>query len=107
MNVWDRVAVRYCCTVEGTVVTTRTPVSRSLLWYQVERRRPGARRGTNDSQLEHVLEFFLSSLKMIWCEMSGTSRDWWTCCLYVMSDVMLDRCIRRGDVGEDSDSRLR
>ena len=61
MNVWDRIAVSYCCAVEDTVVTTKTPVSRSLLWYQMKRRRPSTGRETDDSQLEHVLEFVFNS----------------------------------------------
>ena len=37
MYVRNRVPVRHCAAVEGTVVTTRTPVSRSLLGDHVER----------------------------------------------------------------------
>ena len=38
MNVRDRVPVRHCASIEGPIITTRTPVARGLLGDHVERR---------------------------------------------------------------------
>ena len=91
MNVGHRIPVRDCGFVQGTVVTTRTPVTRGFLRYHVERRRPGTGGGLNDAQLEHMLKLLFSCLEAIGCTTSGACRDRGSNSLDVMCDVVFGR----------------
>ena len=83
-----------CGSVKGPVVTTGSPVARSLLGVHMKGRGPGAGGGADDAQLEHVLKFLPSHLEAVRCEASGTCANWWTGGLNVVSNAVLDGYIR-------------
>ena len=49
VDVWYRVVIWGCNSVQTTVVSTWTPISRWLIWYHVQRGGPAAWRWTNDA----------------------------------------------------------
>ena len=105
MNVRYRVPVWYCVPVECTIVTTGSPVSRRFLGYHVEGRGPGAGRGSDDTQLEHVLELTLCSLEPFGCESSGANRDGRTSGLNVVTDIVSHGCVWHCDLSEGQELR--
>ena len=83
-----------------------------VLWVnecsvQLERegREPGAGRGSDDTQLEHVLELTLCSLEPFGCESSGASRDGRTSGLNVVTDIVSHGCVWRCDLSEGQELR--
>ena len=67
-----RVSVWNSGAIERAVVTTGTPVTRSLRWHHAKRSGPCTGGGADDAELEHVLKFPLSSFEAVRCETSGT-----------------------------------
>ena len=93
MDVRNGIPVRNCVAVQSTVVTTRSPVTRCFLGDHVEWRGPGTGRGTDDSQLQHVLEFPLGGHATVRSYSSGSSRYWWASGLDVVCYIVKDRCV--------------
>ena len=61
-----------------------------LLGHHMQWRGPGAVRGSNDAQLQHVFKFFAGDLEFFWGKTAGSGGDWWACGTDVVGDVVFD-----------------
>ena len=76
--------------VEGTVIPTRSPVSRGLLGDHMEGRWPLAIRGLNDCLFEHVLKFLASDAKAVRQQTARSCMNRRTSSVDVMCNDVLD-----------------
>ena len=68
-----------CNVVEGPVVTTGAPVTRSLLGHQVKGRGPIAVGWSDNAQFQDVVELLACNVKSLWHQASCLTTKRWAC----------------------------
>jgi hypothetical protein len=91
LNVRQRVSVRYCGGIQGTIVPTGTPVAWGRLGNQVKRRGPCRFGRANNAELKHVFKLGTSNLKPFRSQSARASENWGARGLNVVLHIMLDR----------------
>ena len=91
MNVRYGITVGQSDFVQSTIITARTPITRSRFGDHMEWRRPRTVRSTNDAKLEHVIKVRFSNLEMIRSKAARTAEDRRSGSVNVMGDGMCNR----------------